>query len=568
MKQKNALASCRKVFWGLTFFLTFFLTATSWAEEVKEVKKVAILPFVINSAERMDFLREGVQDMLASRLTWEDKVLVLDSSQVQKAGEKIAGSLDEPRAVEIGKQLGADVALWGSINVLGTTVSLDINLVNIALRQPVKKFYAQAKNMDEVIIRVNELADMINEKVFDRARKAPTTSEAAPRPKSPELSSETAPSGKAPLSLKEFTIKPSSSQLIANTGSFETAGVWRSSTLPFALIDMAFGDLDGDGKTETVLISKNRVYIYRSSQDKFELVKEIRGGLWDNYLSVDVADIHGNGTPQIFITNYRDNTLRSLTLSWSKEGYKTIAENIPYYLRVHQLPGRGTVLLGQQQYGEKFFDTKIVVLSWKEGRYVAVERLKVPEGLTVFDFVLLEDNKDGSQEILYINRNNRLMVLSEKGKPKYSSSDVYGGTLNYLRKSEDQSNIVTGDSQDQGLVYIPARLVVTSISNPGKKEIILNKNKGSFFNFLDRYRAFNSGEIFSLSWDGGGMKENWRTPIITDYIANYNVGDFKNNGQKQMVVGIVQSTGITLISDALSVLNSYDLGEVKKTNSK
>lgn len=568
MKHKNALASCRKGFWGVTFILAFFLTATSWAEEVKEVKKVAILPFVINSAERMDFLREGVQDMLASRLTWEDHVLVLDSFQVQKAREKTTGPLDEARAVEIGKQLGADVALWGSINVLGTTVSLDINLVNIALRQPMKKFYAQAKNMDEVIIRVNELTDMINEKVFDRSRKPPTVSEAAPQPKSPEPSSETAPSGKVPLSLKEFTIKPPSSQMIIRTGGSTTPGVWRSSTLPFALIDMSFGDLDGDGKTETVLISKNRVYIYRYLQDKFELVKEIRGGLWDNYLSVDVADIHGTGTPQIFITNYRDNTLRSLTLAWSKEGYKTIADNIPYYLRVHQLPGRGTVLLGQQKFGEKFFDNKIVILSWKEGGYVAVDRLNVPDGLTIFDFVLMKDNKDGSQEILHINRNNRLMVLSEKGKPKYSSSDVYGGTLNLLRRSEDESSLIIEKNKDQDLVYIPARLVVTSISNPGEKEIILNKNKGSFFNFLARYRAFNSGEIYSFSWDGGGMKENWRTPIINDYIANYNVGDFKNNGQKQLVVGIVQSTGITLISDARSVLQSYDLGEVKKTNSK
>ncbi|MCJ7832919.1 MAG: FG-GAP-like repeat-containing protein, partial [Deltaproteobacteria bacterium] len=474
MKQKNDLASCRKGLWGLTFILAFFLTATSWAEEVK---KVAILPFVINSAERMDFLREGVQDMLASRLNWEDKVLVLDSSQVQKVREKLAGPLDEPRAVEIGKQLGADVVLWGSINVLGTTVSLDINLVNIALRQPMKKFYAQAKNMDEVIIRVSELSDMINEKVFDRARKAPSASEATPQPRSPETSAETTPSGKAPLSLKGFTINPLSPQMIINAGGFDIAGSWRSSTLPFSVIDMAFGDLDGDGKTETVLISKNRVYIYRNFQDRFELVKEIRGGLWDNYLSVDVADIHGNGTPQIFVTNYRDNTLRSFTLSWSQGEYKTIAQNVPYYLRIHQLPGRGTVLLGQKKYGEEFFDSKIVILSWKNGGYIAIEQLKLPKGLTVFDFVLLEDNKDGSQEILHVNRNSRLMVLSEKGKPKYSSSDFYGGTLNHLRKSNE--NMGSEEEQDNDLVYIPARLVIASISTPGKKEIILNKNKGS-----------------------------------------------------------------------------------------
>jgi hypothetical protein len=350
--------------------------------------------------------------------------------------------------------------------------------------------------------------------------------------------------------------------MIINAGGFDMAGVWRSSVLPFALIDIAFGDLDGDGKIETVLISKNRIYIYRYTQDRFELVKEIPGALWDNYISVDVADIHGTGLPQIFITNYRDKTLRSFTLSWVQGTYKTIAQNIPYYLRVHQLPGRGPVLLGQQKFGAQFFDSKIVVLSWKDGKYVSVERLNVPEGLTVFDFAFLEYNKDGSQEILHVNRNNRLMVLSEKGKTKYSSSESYGGTLNFISESSEGSPF-SSEEQEPERYYIPARLVIDSVSIPGKKEIVLNKNKGSALNFLARYRTYNSGDIYSIFWDGGGMKENWRTPTINDYIANYGVADFKNNGQKQMVVGVVQSTEIAFISNARSVLYCYDLGEIK-----
>ena len=296
------------------------------------------------------------------------------------------------------------------------------------------------------------------------------------------------------------------------------AGVWRSTFLPFALVDMAFGDLEGDGKIETVLISKKRIYIYRFTQDRFQLIKEIPGGRFDNFISVDVADIHGSGLPQIFVTNYRGNTLKSLTLSWSEGDYKTIAQDIPYYLRVHQLPGRGTVLLGQQKYGDQLFDSKIVILSWKEGKYIPVERLQVPEGLTIFNFVLLASNQDGSQEILHLNSFNRLMVLSEKGKAKYSSKDPYGGTINLVQEPESSSPMGLPD-KDKPPVFIPSRLVVTSLSNPGKKEIILNKNKGSVLNFLARYRAYTSGEIFSLSWDGRTLKENWKTPVISDYIC-------------------------------------------------
>ena len=501
MNQNSAPSSRPKGLWGILLILNFLLAATSWAGEIKQV---AILPFVINAPERMDYLREGVHDMFASRLTWEDKVVVLDNAQVQKVREKISGPVDESRAIEMGKQLGADVVLWGSINVLGTSVSLDINVVNIGLRQPAKKFYAQAKGVDEVIVRVGELSDMINEKVFDRARATPAAVgiTTAPPTKSPEPSAETAPTGKGPISLKGFTINPLSPQIILNAGGFDMAGVWRSSILPFAVIDMAFGDLDGDGKIETVLISKNRIHIYRYLQDKFELIKEIPGGLWDNYISVDVADINGTGLPQIFITNFRGDGLRSLSLSWSGGEYKIIAQNIPYYLRVHQLPGRGTVLLGQQKYGDQLFDSKIVVLSWKDGEYIPVERLKVPEGLTVFNFVFLEPNKDGSQEILHLNSSNRLMVLPEKGKAKYISSDSYGETVNIARVAVSGSNPSPPRFEEKNQEVIPSRLVVTSVSTPGQKEIILNKNKGSFFNFLAGYRAYTSGEIFSLSWDG------------------------------------------------------------------
>jgi len=111
--------------------------------------------------------------------------------------------------------------------------------------------------------------------------------------------------------------------------------------------------------------------------------------------------------------------------------------------------------------------------------------------------------------------------------------------------------------------FIPARIIITSVLTPGKKEIILNKNKASINDITARFRSYSSGEIYSLSWDGVTMRENWRTQTISDYVANYGVADFKNNGQKQLVVGVVQSTGLPYVSDARSVLYCYDLGEIK-----
>ena len=114
-----------------------------------------------------------------------------------------------------------------------------------------------------------------------------------------------------------------------------------------------------------------------------------------------------------------------------------------------------------------------------------------------------------------------------------------------------------------GKTYLPARLVVVPGLTPGKLEIIVNKNKDSLWNIIDRFDSFTSGVIYSLSWDGTEVKEEWRTMTINDYVANYGVEEFKNNRQKQLVVGVVQSRGFTFLASARSLLYCYDLGVFK-----
>jgi hypothetical protein len=99
-------------------------------------------------------------------------------------------------------------------------------------------------------------------------------------------------------------------------------------------------------------------------------------------------------------------------------------------------------------------------------------------------------------------------------------------------------------------------------------EIILNRNKSSFLDVISRFRSYSSGEIYSISYEGGTLKENWRTQPISDYVSNYGVADFKNNGQRQLIVGVVQSSGIPIaqvFTSGRSVLNCYDLGVTSPT---
>ena len=106
--------------------LIFFVAvATSGAEQEKTV---AVFPFQINAAEDLGYLREGILDMLASRLAWEGKVKIIEKQRVKDGLSAHQGKVDETIAREVGGSLGADYVLF--VTVVATNRVLNIQSGN------------------------------------------------------------------------------------------------------------------------------------------------------------------------------------------------------------------------------------------------------------------------------------------------------------------------------------------------------------------------------------------------------------------------------------------------------
>ncbi len=138
------------------FLLGFslFLPALLHAKEIK----VAVLPFEINAREDLSYVREGIQDMLSTRLYVPNEIVVIDEAQVKQALKEIKTPINEAVAREIGKKLGADYVVFGSLTTFGQKTSLDAKLIPVNEEKPPLALYAYTDTLDDLIPKLADFA--------------------------------------------------------------------------------------------------------------------------------------------------------------------------------------------------------------------------------------------------------------------------------------------------------------------------------------------------------------------------------------------------------------------------
>ena len=135
----------------------------------KKVYKVAILPFMIHSQENLDYLQAGIYDILTSRITVDDRIIVVERSLVERALlEEKPTRLDETAASKIGMKIGADYIVLGSITKVGDYISLDARLISLTEEKPPLSAFTQHKGIDDVMVKIGDFAQDIGNKILGR----------------------------------------------------------------------------------------------------------------------------------------------------------------------------------------------------------------------------------------------------------------------------------------------------------------------------------------------------------------------------------------------------------------
>jgi TolB-like protein len=558
--------------WLVCLFCLFAAATSSWA--VNE-KKVAVLPFTVHSAENIDYVRQGIGDMLSSRLSVTEKIEVVNRDTILAALQETSGKeLTLADVYGLGKKLNVDFVVWGSITKIGNSLSIDGKLVDIASYKAAVTIATQSPTMDEVIPKINEFARKIEAHILGTS---PTSIEKSPAPQQIIVSRQPAPTATRETEIisgmkdsKKGTFTASINPDFINAAQpLDSKSFWKSQHFPSDFKGMDIGDVNGDGLNETVVIDVNTVHIYQKKEDQFRLIQKISGKSYDNYIAVDVADINQNGVKEIIVSSYTGRIVNSHIIEFRDGKFVTIASDLRWFMRVIDNATGAPLLLGQRMGVDKPFDSPIHEIRWENGEYREGRKMRIPEGLSVYGLTLDRLTASGPEKVITLNQDDYLCIYDQTDKPLskiavfggsnellWKSDDVFGGSNTYIDPMSGGSTSMVSESEPEG-AYINLRILTYDTNKDGKREVIIVKNISPTARTFQRIKLFTSAEVYNLEWDGMGLVENWRTKKISGYVADYQFKDIDNDGENEVVLALVLSTGPSI--KGRSVIVSYSL---------
>lgn len=556
---------------ALVFML--LISAPLWA---KDKKSVAVLPFALNSADNIDYVQQGIVDMLSSRIASIDKVEVVSKDKVLDAMKTVkAKEMTLADIYALGKKMNVDYVVSGSITKIGNSVSIDAKLVDIAAYKQAVSISTQSQGMDDVIVKISDFAQRIDQHILGTA--APTAPAvaafAAPTatttPALPQMSSTGSSqpqkdredmiiAGMRTGKKATFTgsINP---DFISGTQPRDKKSFWMSQKYPTNYKGLDVGDVNGDGLNEIVVIDENSVYVYQKKGNDCLLLQKISYGKYNNFVGVDVVDLNNNGVKEILVSNVLTkrgqndvfNTVDSFILEWKDGKFVKIADNLPWLFRVIDSKPGGIRVLGQKIGSQRPFDTPIYEMAWSGGQYREGKQLKIPQGLSIYGLTL-DNLGEGPEKIISFSEYDYLCIYQETDKPLYAvqsilgskefiykSDEVFGGSNSYI---ESYGEDMPGNGDTFYNTYLNSRILSYDTNKDGKRQLIVVKNLTAS-RILKNVKIFTSSEFYNLGWDSMGLSESWRTRKMGGYVADYQIKDIDNDGQDEIVMVIVASSG-------------------------
>ena len=540
-------------------FLCFFiwLNGVVYGQNETSTQKIVISTFDVDSAGKYSYLRDGVQGMLVSRLSAIEGVELLEHKITAEELTNLKQGKKESGEISVG--IEADYLVTGALFALTKGLNIQLTFYPIAGKEEVKHFSIVAETDDLIIPTVEQLSQDIAVKVFGREKLA-----------SEAVGSETGAEGSSGFA----TIHPEvaykkglySGSVIGvgdSTIKVSTEGVRRTGGVPVEMIAMAVGDVDGDTKTEIVLLSERELRILQFVGREMQELAKTKLPRSTKVHAINVADLDNNGKMEIYLSATEDLIVSSLIMEWDRNaGFRTIKQRIPWYLRPINHPERGWILAGQRRGLERieFVRKGVYQLSLKENNsFAAGSEIVLPRSVNLFDFYYADIDGDKAMETIVVDQNEKLRIYDQENGLLWVSSDDYGGSKTYIGPSQGDSterhgtpdSLSVDQNSNRDLIFVPKKVVIADLDKNGRQDIVVVNNIVAGKSFFKKLRLYDGGSIVGLTWNGAALVETWRTGRQSGYIADFDFSfktgteadDSGNNGIASLYIGQIPRSG-------------------------
>lgn len=515
----------------------------------QELKTYGVLPFKINGPDKYQYLSMGVQSMLKSRLAWTGHFEPAPKSQVDRAAGEYPQ--DATEALRTKSAVGADILVWGLVNIIGDQAALDVQVLN-ADNKPLNITKEMA--VSELIPALENTAKEIRSKVFKRPgeekQQAKPASSQAPKNDAFLYVDEGTPGGVNSLN-PQFRYQ----------GGTENPGRWRSQTLPFSSRNMVVGDVNADGKNEVVFMNESALLLYKLQDNRLVKLDEYGLSAKDEPLRIHLIDLNRDGADELTVSLYRDGRPYAMIMSLMGNTFKIKYDGIRRYLSVIRMPpSYQKVLVGQRQTRATILSSRNVTEMYPaSGEIVDGRRISVPEFTNPFNFCYLPGEQ--SYKVVQVTDTNKLKTYSDQNDPLAASSESYNSSPIKMPLGTGEVGSKPGDDNNfiESYYYVPIRLSPHDFEGDGTWELITSKDITMAGQVFDRFKSFTQGELHAMYWDGVGLNLAWKTRRIKGAVLDYAIADLSGDGKLQLCVLVNTFPGAVSFRERKTLVLAYDL---------
>jgi hypothetical protein len=326
----------------------------------------------------------------------------------------------------------------------------------------------------------------------------------------------------------------------------------------YEIVDFDFGDLNGDGENEFILIDRYRVMIFKNKKGYMRRVAQVKTRKSINhFLAVDVADINGNGRDEIFVTNQKDDTLSSFALE-IKPKQKRLHytwKDANLYFRILRPMGKRPILVSQGLGFQNPIEGPIKKVLYKNGKYQQGPKLKTP---TVYGnhFILYgltqEDlNGDGTPETIILDNKFHLRTYSQNGNLVVKSDDYFGHDPRLIDVGivEDIPGLHQGEP-----VRFKGRLEFVQLG--ANRYLILPMNKTVGGGFLNRLVVVENSGLAILRLTGEGFEKAFESSKQKGFLSSFRAIPHQNG--TGAAVYVLRVSKDILTNAVRSTLTTYE----------